>query len=163
MKNSNADKEISNRPTEVGRAHFGSKIRIASIKSPRAKEGGRVHFGSKIQTGVAKFLSFEIRPTPSWGVVLSRREGPSFMASKTAPPQGPVLAGIGWHLAVTRKLLTLLLPHLWFTLLRYVHTMPCGTQRQSAARPHGKSCAVPQVYVDVALAWLRHAVRCCAA
>ncbi len=45
--------------------------------------------------------------------------------------------------------------------LRYVHTMPRGTQRQSVARPSGKSCAMPQVYVDVALAWLRHAVRCC--
>ncbi len=27
----------------------------------------------------------------------------------------------------------------------------------------GKSCAMPQVYVDVASAWLWHGVRCCAA
>ncbi len=47
--------------------------------------------------------------------------------------------------------------------LRYVHTMPCGTQRQSAARLRGKSCAMPQVYVDVASAWLWHTVRCCVA
>ncbi len=47
--------------------------------------------------------------------------------------------------------------------LKYVHTMPRGTQRQSAARLRGKSCAMPQVYVDVASAWLQHAVRCCAA
>ncbi len=47
--------------------------------------------------------------------------------------------------------------------LRYVHTMPRSTQWQSAARPHGKSCAMPQVYVDIASAWLWHAVRCCAA
>ncbi len=47
--------------------------------------------------------------------------------------------------------------------LRYVHTMPHGTQRQSVARLRGKSCAMPQVYVDVASAWLRHAIRCCAA
>ncbi len=40
--------------------------------------------------------------------------------------------------------------------------MPHGTQRQSAARSRGKSCAMPQVYVDVASAELRHAVRCCA-
>ncbi len=50
-----------------------------------------------------------------------------------------------------------------FEILRYVHTMPRGTQRQSVARPRGKSCAVLQVYVDVASAWLRHAVRCCVA
>ncbi len=30
--------------------------------------------------------------------------------------------------------------------------MPCGTQRRSAARPRGKSCAMPQVYVGVASA-----------
>ncbi len=48
-------------------------------------------------------------------------------------------------------------------LKRYVHTMPHDTQRQSVARPHGKSCTMPQVYVDVASANLRHAVRCCAA
>ncbi len=36
--------------------------------------------------------------------------------------------------------------------------MPQGTQRQSAARLRGKSCAMPQVYVDLVLAWLRHAV-----
>ncbi len=48
-------------------------------------------------------------------------------------------------------------------MLRYVHTMPRGTQRQSATRLRGKSCAMPKVYVDVASAWLRHAVRCCAA
>ncbi len=43
-------------------------------------------------------------------------------------------------------------------LLRYVHTMPRGTQRQSVARPRNKSRAMPQVYVDTASAWLRHAV-----
>ncbi len=37
-----------------------------------------------------------------------------------------------------------------------------GKVRQSAAKPRGKSCAMPQVYVDVVSAWLRHAVRCCA-
>ncbi len=42
--------------------------------------------------------------------------------------------------------------------LRYIHTMPCGTQRRSVARLRGKSCAMPQVYVDVASDWLRHAV-----
>ncbi len=36
--------------------------------------------------------------------------------------------------------------------LRYVHTMPCGTQWPSVARPRDKSCAMPQVYVDVASA-----------
>ncbi len=40
--------------------------------------------------------------------------------------------------------------------------MPRGRQRQSAARPLGKNCVMPQVYVDVASALLRHAVRCCA-
>ncbi len=48
-------------------------------------------------------------------------------------------------------------------ILRYIHTIPRGTQRQSAVRPRGKSCAMPQVCVDIVLAWLRHAVRCCVA
>ncbi len=38
-------------------------------------------------------------------------------------------------------------------LLRYIHTMPRGTQRQSVARPCGKSCAVRQK--------LRHATSIC--
>ncbi len=37
-----------------------------------------------------------------------------------------------------------------------------GTQRHSTARPHSKSRTMPQVYVDVASAQLRHAVPCCA-
>ncbi len=48
-------------------------------------------------------------------------------------------------------------------LLRYVHTMPRSTQWQSAARSRGKSCAMPQVYVNVMSAWLRHAIQCCVA
>ncbi len=47
-------------------------------------------------------------------------------------------------------------------ILRNVHTMPRGTQRQSAARLRGKSCAMPLVYVDITSAWLWHAIRCCA-
>ncbi len=47
--------------------------------------------------------------------------------------------------------------------LRYVHTMPRGTQLQSVARLRGKRCAMSQVYVNGALAWLWHAGRCCAA
>ncbi len=37
---------------------------------------------------------------------------------------------------------------------RYIHTMLRGTQQQSAARLRGKSCVMPQVYVDIASAWL---------
>ncbi len=52
---------------------------------------------------------------------------------------------------------------LWYwQISRYFHAMPCCTQWQSAARPRGKSCTMPQVYVDGMSAWLRHAVRCCA-
>ncbi len=51
----------------------------------------------------------------------------------------------------------------YMPVLRYVHSMLRSTQWQSVAKLRGKSCAMPQVYVDVATAWLRHAVRCCTA
>ncbi len=41
--------------------------------------------------------------------------------------------------------------------------MPRGTQWQSAARLRSRSHTMSQVYVDVALARLRHAIRCCMA
>ncbi len=44
-----------------------------------------------------------------------------------------------------------------------LHVHPHYATRHSAARPCSKSCAMPQVYVDVASARLRHAVRCCTA
>ncbi len=47
--------------------------------------------------------------------------------------------------------------------LKYIHTMPLGTQRHSVATPHSKSCAMLQVYVDIVSARLRHAVWYCAA
>ncbi len=48
------------------------------------------------------------------------------------------------------------------SLLRYVHTMPHGTQWHSMTRSHSKSRAMPQVYVDIESVRLRHAIRCCA-